>query len=97
MNTRMEKKDIIQQCIHQLSGFITKRRWKRMIEVANERTRYLIPVLEDFYQSHNASAVMRTCECLGIQQLRTIEKNQCFSTSSRYFHWFGKVDRSNSI
>lgn len=78
MNTRMEKKDIIQQCIHQLSGFITKRRWKRMIEVANERTRYLIPVLEDFYQSHNASAVMRTCECLGIQQLRTIEKTNVF-------------------
>lgn len=39
------------------------------------RTNYLTVVLEDVFQEHNASAVLRTCDCFGIQELRTIEKN----------------------
>lgn len=37
------------------------------------RTRYITVVLEDIYQSQNASAVLRTCDCLGIQDIHIIE------------------------
>lgn len=41
------------------------------------RTRYLTVVLEDLYQAQNASAVLRTCECFGVQEVHIIEnKNQ---------------------
>ncbi len=43
-------------------------------DVASERTRHLCVVLEDIFQEHNASAIIRTCDCLGIQDIYTIEE-----------------------
>jgi tRNA (guanosine-2'-O-)-methyltransferase len=43
--------------------------------IASERTRYLTIALENIYQEHNASAVLRTCDCFGIQDLNVIEKD----------------------
>ena len=37
------------------------------------RTRYLTVVLEDIFQPHNASAVLRSCDCFGIQDVHVIE------------------------
>lgn len=45
--------------------------------IAADRTRYLTVLLEDIFQEHNASAVLRSCDCFGIQELHVIEsKNQ---------------------
>jgi len=45
--------------------------------IAQDRTRHLTVVLENIYQEHNASAVMRSCESFGIQELHVIEsKNE---------------------
>ncbi len=41
-------------------------------KVASERTRYISLVLEDIFQEHNGSAVIRSCDCFGIQDLYTI-------------------------
>lgn len=60
--------------IDYLSQFTTPRRFQRFKEVAASRTRYITPVLEDIYQPHNASAVLRTCDCLGIQDIHIIEQ-----------------------
>ncbi|MDR1348167.1 MAG: RNA methyltransferase [Prevotellaceae bacterium] len=38
-----------------------------------QRTRYICVCLEDIYQSQNASAVLRTCEAFGIQDIHIIE------------------------
>ncbi|MBP6090832.1 MAG: RNA methyltransferase [Crocinitomicaceae bacterium] len=43
--------------------------------IAAERTKHLTVVLENIHQEHNASAVMRSCDCFGIQDLHVIEKN----------------------
>lgn len=43
------------------------------------RTRHLCVVLEDIYQSHNASAVLRSCDCFGVQDVHVIEKNNPFN------------------
>ena len=39
----------------------------------SRRTRYLTVVLENIYQPHNASAVLRTCDACGIQDAHIIE------------------------
>lgn len=61
------------ELIYFLSEFILERRVSQIHNVLKERTRYLTVVLEDIYQSQNASAVLRTCECLGIQDLHYID------------------------
>ena len=43
--------------------------------IAAERTNFLTVSLENVYQEHNASAVLRSCDCFGIQQLHVIEKD----------------------
>lgn len=43
--------------------------------IAAERTRFVTIALENIYQEHNASAVLRTCDCFGIQDLHVIEKD----------------------
>ena len=59
--------------IDYLSGFILERRIDQIHSVLRERTRYISVVLEDIFQSQNASAVLRTSECLGIQDVHYIE------------------------
>ncbi len=63
----------LQRLIDYLSGFINEERRKRLQSILDQRTRHITVVLEDIYQPQNASAVMRTCECLGIQELHVIE------------------------
>jgi tRNA (guanosine-2'-O-)-methyltransferase len=55
------------------SGCVTQKRLGRMEEILTQRTRYLTVALEDIYQSQNASAVLRTCECFGVQDIHIIE------------------------
>ncbi len=43
--------------------------------IAAQRTDYLTVVLEEIYQEHNASAIIRTCDCFGLQELHVIEKD----------------------
>jgi tRNA (guanosine-2'-O-)-methyltransferase len=59
--------------IEHLSQFVTERRLRLFETLLNHRTRYITVVLEDLYQSHNASAVLRSCECFGIQDVHIIE------------------------
>ncbi len=59
--------------ISNLSKLITVERWQLMNKIINKRTKYLTVVLEDIYQPHNASAVLRTCDCFGVQDVHIIE------------------------
>jgi len=56
-----------------LEEFITVSKLEKFDRIARNRTRYVTVVLEDIYQAHNASAVVRSCECFGIQDLYFIE------------------------
>lgn len=64
-----------QNIITYLSGFINEERRERLKEILQQRTRHITVVLEDIYQSQNASAVLRTCECLGLQEIHVIENH----------------------
>ena len=56
-----------------LEGFITEERKDRFLQVLANRTRYLTVALEDVYQLHNASAVIRSCDVFGVQEAHLIE------------------------
>ena len=56
-----------------LEGFITEERKARFLQVLAHRTKYLTVALEDVYQLHNASAVIRSCDVFGIQEAHLIE------------------------
>ena len=64
-----------------LLPFVSENRKKRFAEVLNERTRHITIVVEDVCQGHNASALIRTAECLGIQDVHVIEKDVPFQPS----------------
>jgi len=44
-----------------------------MDRVLHDRTRYITVALENIYQPHNASAVLRSCDCFGVQDVHIIE------------------------
>lgn len=60
---------------------LTENRKNTFERVLGNRTRYLTVVLEDIFQEHNASAVVRSCECFGVQNLHVIENRNTFTRS----------------
>lgn len=58
-----------------LSQFITDERKQRFEEVLDYRTRHITVVLEDIFQPHNASAVLRSCDLTGVQDVHIIENH----------------------
>jgi tRNA (guanosine-2'-O-)-methyltransferase len=70
-----------QELIDYLNTFVTGRRQQRFNDVLSERTGHFRIVLEDVYQAHNASAVLRSCDCFGIQYVDFIENRNRYKIS----------------
>ena len=66
------------ELIEYLSEYVTEVRRERLQEVLQNRTRHITVVLEDLYQTQNISAVMRTCDCYGIQDAYIVENRNEF-------------------
>ncbi len=65
------------ELIKYLSKFATEHRIELFDKIIDYRTNYITVVLEDIFQSHNASAVLRSCDCFGIHDVNIIEnRNQ---------------------
>jgi tRNA (guanosine-2'-O-)-methyltransferase len=56
-----------------LGSHITDNKRDKIVSVLNERTRHFTVLLEDIYQPHNASACLRSCDCLGLQDVHIVE------------------------
>lgn len=67
--------EIKEKLYEYLSGFITPEKKAKFDQNIQMRSRHLTVVLEDIFQPHNASAVLRSCECFGIQDVHIIENN----------------------
>lgn len=61
------------QLLNYLLSFLTDNRKAKFEKILEQRTRHLTVVLEDIYQRHNTSAVVRNCDIFGIQDLHIIE------------------------
>ena len=64
-----------------LYQFVSDHKKELLEKVLSNRTRKLTVVMEDIFQSQNASAVIRTCECLGIQDVHVIESRSKYGTN----------------
>jgi tRNA (guanosine-2'-O-)-methyltransferase len=57
-----------------LESYLTDARKERFGKVLSQRTNHFCVAMEDVFQLHNTSAVMRTCEIFGVQQLHVVEE-----------------------
>lgn len=64
-----------------LSSFVTENKRNLFDRLAAERTHHITVVMEDIYQPHNASAVVRTADLLGIQRMHIIENRNKFTVN----------------
>lgn len=91
--------------LEHLAQFPSDHKKEFIEQVLSQRTRYLVVALEDIYQSQNASAVIRTCECMGLQDVAIIENKSKFVYNRRVlkgsekwmtFHRFRDQNRENT-
>ena len=64
----------MQDYIKYLERFVTENRTAVFKEVLAKRTRHFTVVLEDLYQMHNVSAVIRSCDIFGLQDVHIVQQ-----------------------
>ncbi|MCD4832807.1 MAG: RNA methyltransferase [Bacteroidales bacterium] len=69
------------ELINFLKQFVTDNRLEVFDKVLENRTRYITVAVEDIYQSQNASAVLRTSDCLGLQNIHIIENKNKYEVN----------------
>ncbi|MEM6264840.1 MAG: RNA methyltransferase [Bacteroidota bacterium] len=75
----MENADYHTALMHHLGQFVTDHKKGLIDEVLARRTRHLSIVVEDLYQPHNASATIRTADCMGLQEVHIVENRNTYS------------------
>ena len=73
----MNKKEILVE----LQKFLSPERIQRFEDVLANRTKHFTVAVENIFQSHNASAVMRSCDCFGIQDIHVIANQNQYKLS----------------
>lgn len=69
------------ELIEYMSQFLTPQRLNLFCRILSQRTNYITVVLEDIFHSHNASAVLRSCDCFGIQDVHVIESRHKYDVN----------------
>ena len=62
-----------QWILEQMYEHISENKRDLFEEIILNRTRHITVVLENLFQPHNAAAVLRSCDCFGIQDVHVIE------------------------
>ncbi len=60
--------------IEHLESYLTENRRERFKKVLSQRTKHFTVATEDVYQLHNTSAVIRSCDVFGIQEVNIVEE-----------------------
>jgi tRNA (guanosine-2'-O-)-methyltransferase len=77
----MTDKDLLVS--NHLSQFVSEHKKDFVDRVLSERTRHVTIVLENIYQSQNASATLRTAECMGLQAVHIVENTAKYHLNIR--------------
>jgi tRNA (guanosine-2'-O-)-methyltransferase len=72
-----------QRLFDHFAQFVSDHKKSFIEKVLRQRTKRVTIVLEDIYQSQNASAVIRTCECMGIQDVHIVENKSKYHLNTR--------------
>ena len=72
----------VKEQVEYLSEFVTDYKNDLFRRLIAERTSYVTMVLEDFYQQHNCSAVLSSCDFFGIKNVNIIENMNTFTDNS---------------
>jgi len=56
-----------------LETYLTEERKQRFSDVLQHRTKHITVAVEDVYQLHNTSAIIRSCDVFGVQDLHVVE------------------------
>ncbi len=78
---RIEKRDDKRKLFDFLSNYVSDNKKQLFDKIIQYRTRHITVVLEDIYQPHNASAVLRSCDCFGIQDVHIIENRNIYEVN----------------
>jgi tRNA (guanosine-2'-O-)-methyltransferase len=73
--------DYREQLLEYFSEYLTERRKELFQKVIRYRTRHITVVLEDIFQPHNASAVLRSCDLTGVQDVHIIENRNTYEVN----------------
>lgn len=76
----MESPDF-NRIIETLEPFVSEHKQQLVDQVLEERTKHITLVFEDIDKPHNVSAVLRTAECMGIQDLHFIANKNSYSVN----------------
>lgn len=60
--------------LEHLETFLTESRKEKFLKVLAQRTKHFTVATEDVYQLHNTSAVIRTCDVFGVQEVNIVEE-----------------------
>ncbi|MDR3365932.1 MAG: RNA methyltransferase [Prevotellaceae bacterium] len=69
----------LRQAISVLAACATEARVEQLRHALQERTRYVTVCLEDIFQPQNASAVLRSCDAFGVQDVHIVEQRNRFA------------------
>ena len=70
-------------CVRALEPLVIDERRERIAKAVAGRTRSVIAVIEGLTDPHNASAILRTCDALGVHEVHAIEKNAHVKMTTR--------------
>ncbi|MEG9328765.1 RNA methyltransferase [Salinimicrobium catena] len=62
------------EILHYLESFLTERRRMLFNRVLDQRTNHFTVAIQDVYQLHNTSAVIRSCDVFGVQNVHVVEE-----------------------
>ena len=72
------------QTLDELLAQVTERRRNLLQEVVSKRTRHFCMVLEDLFDPHNISAVIRTAEVLACKMFISLKKRTPTKSTSLF-------------
>ncbi len=74
-----------------MRSLLTEERYEKIVEISAKRTRRIAIVMEDLYFTQNMSAVVRSADCMGVQDIYMIgEKTSCRindNVAKGAWHW----------
>ena len=95
-----------EQLYEALTDFFSENKRQLLEQNIQNRTKHLTLVMEDIFQSQNASAVLRTADCFGIQDVHIIENQYEYTLnpdvamgSSKWVNYYryNKKDQNNTV